>query len=98
MDSGFLNLLGVMVSIGMAGAIPIGALFVFRALAKRIEPRGAESGELEPIKARLAELEAAQGASGALEQTDRRLAELEERVDFAERLLIKSERRPEQLS
>ena len=87
-----------MVSIGMAGAICIGAVFVFKALASRIERRGSGSDELELISARLAELEAAQSASGDLAQTDSRLAELEERVDFAERLLLKSERRPEQLS
>ena len=98
MDSGFLGLLGVMVSIGMAGAICIGAVFVFKALASRIELRGGGPDDLERIKARLAELEATQGAGGDPAETDSRLAELEERVDFAERMLLKSERRPEQLS
>lgn len=44
-------------------------------------------GDLEELKARVAELEAERG----------RVAELEERVDFAERLLADRERVPERL-
>jgi hypothetical protein len=47
----------------------------------------APAGDLEELKARVAELEADRG----------RVAELEERVDFAERLLADRERVPERL-
>jgi hypothetical protein len=45
------------------------------------------SGDLDELRARVAELEAERG----------RVAELEERVDFAERLLAERERTPERL-
>jgi hypothetical protein len=47
----------------------------------------APSGDLDELRARVAELESERG----------RMAELEERVDFAERLLADRERVPERL-
>jgi hypothetical protein len=53
-----------------------------RALARRLEGRAAGAhltGEVEDLRARVQELEAQQG----------RMQELEERLDFAERLLVR---------
>jgi Tfp pilus assembly protein PilO len=55
---------------------------LMRALAKRVERGAGEQalqGELEELRARLAEVEA----------TQHRLADIEERLDFAERLLAR---------
>lgn len=59
-----------------------------RALARRLEGRGAVDaalrGDLEQLQHRLADVDALQ----------MRVGELEERLDFAERLLARSERDP----
>lgn len=71
----------------IAGVLIIGIIVtgvilfpIIRAWARRIEGRSADpalAGEVEHLRARVAELEG----------IDHRMAELEERVDFSERLL-----------
>jgi len=65
---------------------------VGRALARRIEGRAAEPGELT---ARVNELEQ---RLAEVEHDRARVAELEERLDFAERLLSQGSRDAERLS
>ena len=60
---------------------------LIRALARRLESKGADPalrGEVEHLRARVAELE----------QMHQRMAELEERVDFSERLLTQRSAEP----
>ena len=64
---------------------------VGRALARRIEGRTGEPGELT---ARVNELEQ---RLADLDHDRARMAELEERLDFAERLLSQGSREPERL-
>jgi hypothetical protein len=90
MDSGFLNLLGVMVSIGLAASIPFGATYLFKALATRVERKpGVGDGEIEALRRRIAELEEA--SFREMEAVSQRVVELEERLDFAERLLPRTD-------
>ena len=64
------------------------AVTLLQAMRQRLLGRtGAMHDELEDLHERVAELEA-QGMSGD-SQAERRLLELEERVDFAERLLVR---------
>jgi Tfp pilus assembly protein PilO len=61
---------------------------VMRALARRLEGRGADPGlrqEVEQLQHRLEEMETLQA----------RMAELEERVDFTERMLVRGQESPE---
>ena len=82
MDSSIWNLLGVMVSIGLAATIPIGAVMLFKALASRLERRPElPENELESIRARLEDVD----------ELKARIVELEERVDFSERMLAQHE-------
>ena len=80
-----LKFLGVMVSIGAAGAGTYAAIAVVSAWAKRLE-RGTVTAapELEAEVSRL------QDRVHQLEGAEERLAELEERLDFAERMLTQA--------
>jgi hypothetical protein len=97
MDSGFLNFLGVFLAIGLGGGLCAGSIFVFKALATRLERRSVGDDQLVSLQSRIVELERSQIGPGELESLATRTAELEERVDFAERLLAQGERKPAQL-
>lgn len=77
----FVKLFSVFAGMGMAGALIYGTIGLIGVGIKRLErgtaPQPELMGELEELRARVAEGEGLQ----------QRVAELEERVDFAERLL-----------
>ena len=79
----------LLISIAFIAGVTIVLWPLMRAFARRIEGRGvnpALQGEIEQLRARVADVEVLQ----------HRVAELEERVDFAERLLAQK-REPERL-
>ncbi len=80
----------VMITLLVVTAITIIAWPIVRALARRLEGRGAADAairaELEQLQHRLSEVDVLQG----------RIGELEERLDFTERLLAQS-REPDRL-
>lgn len=87
MDWGFLNLLGVMLSIGLALAVPFGAVLLFKSLAARVERRPGPDRGLDAETVR--ELEDLRNRVEELERMQARVGELEERVDFSERILTR---------
>ena len=79
----------LLISVAFIAGVTIVLWPLMRAFARRIEGRGANpalQGEIEQLRARVADVEVLQ----------HRVAELEERVDFAERLLAQK-REPERL-
>lgn len=79
----------LLISIAFIAGVTIVLWPLMRAFARRIEGRGvnpALQGEIDQLRARVADVEVLQ----------HRVAELEERVDFAERLLAQK-REPERL-
>ncbi|MEO8201185.1 MAG: hypothetical protein ABI679_11735 [Gemmatimonadota bacterium] len=91
MNWDFLGFLATMVSIGVAITIPFGMFTLYRALGRRFDRRiGADPGELEILKERLAAIEDTLRQAGET-QIGPRVHDLEERMDFAERLLTDRE-------
>jgi hypothetical protein len=85
-----------------AGLLFLGIFFgpIAKAVGRWIESKTGGSGlkqDMKELEGRVAELEQLFQRSGELGVATERLAELEERVDFAERLLAKGERQPDQL-
>ncbi len=81
--SGFEDIAPVIAIVAMLIVAAILLFPLVRAWARRIEGKGGDAelrGELEELRARLADVE----------QHQLRLADLEERLDFAERLLAQS--------
>jgi tetrahydromethanopterin S-methyltransferase subunit G len=66
---------------------------IVRALARRLEGGSTVKlqGELDDIRARLDAIESRSVTSGEFDQAQHRLYDLEERLDFAERMLTRSE-------
>jgi uncharacterized protein YlxW (UPF0749 family) len=84
----FLGFLGVMVSIGLALTIPLGAILLFKSLAARAE-RTAGSGDRDIDAGTRPELEDLRSRLDELERLQARVEELEERMDFSERILTR---------
>ena len=80
----------VLITLGVFAACAVVLFPLFRAIARRIEGKGADHelrAELEELRNRVQELESSQ----------LHVAELEERVDFAERLLSQQQRSADRL-
>jgi uncharacterized membrane protein YccC len=84
-----LVMLGIPMALVLSG--PLG-----RALAARIEGRGASDADLRALRGALAEAEERlEDTDRRLAETTQRLAEVEERLDFAERLLTRERAAPQ---
>jgi len=84
MDSDILKFFGVMASLTVAGVFGYAGVVLVNALHQRLTRRRSpaiEPEELEALRAQVVEIDTVHA----------RLEELEQRVDFAERLLIRGE-------
>jgi hypothetical protein len=79
-----LKVLGMLLSIGMAGSLTYGAITFVRAFARRIE--GGHSGDISALADQVDYLRQ-KVEEGEADRA--RLVELEERLEFAERLLAR---------
>jgi hypothetical protein len=89
MDSDAIKLLGVLLSIGLAGSFTYGAITLISSFARRVEGRrtgdmDALADQVEDLRLRVEEGEAVRS----------RLVELEERLEFAERMLAQQREAP----
>lgn len=84
MSSDVLTLLGVLLSVAMAGSVGYAAFTLINAWSRRLNAKQAPPG-LDPD-----EVEALRAQSTDLEELRTRLLEVEERLDFAERMLTES--------
>lgn len=78
------KILGILLAFGGAGAVSYALIRLVNVFSRRLER--ASGPELQAIAAELDDLRAR--AVGA-EELQRRVAELEERLDFAERMLVR---------
>jgi Tfp pilus assembly protein PilN len=87
MDQDILKFFGVMMTLVMTGVIGYTGVVLVNSVHRRITRRRAadlEPGELDAIRAQLADVD----------ELRARLSELEERLDFAERLLAQQAEAP----
>ncbi|MDH4348317.1 MAG: hypothetical protein OEW17_05890 [Gemmatimonadota bacterium] len=89
MDSDVLKVLGIFLSLGLAGSLTYAAVTFTSAFARRVESR--RSGEVDALADQVEDLRVRVEEG---EVTRARLVELEERLEFAERMLAQQRDAP----